>query len=283
MILSPNDVDQVRQKALDQDLAGLASLQWQGMTLGALFELACCWWEWTRTGDAKALDLAQRWADQRPELRRAWHLLSQRQAPRVSQEDLYGAPAFEFWPAPREDEISDQGWLLFQGRFKRSLQQRGFGTKMALALSKAMGDMADNVVQHSAKTTASSAPGIVGYHVGARSMTYAVADVGRGVLDSLRENPKWSGLQNSKIALREAICNFATRRADRKVGNGFQDVHKSLVDLNGDLRFRSGDGVLTMKGASERREGVGEFTAPLCGFQLCVTCSLEDNAEELFL
>ena len=173
----------------------------------------------------------------------------------------------------RSDWASDRS-ALFQSRFRRSLEIHSFGKKLSLALSKAMQEMADNVVQHSGPDEEHPALGLVGYHVGKNWMTYAVADIGRGVLASLQTNPTWASLPGSGEALRESVCHYASRRADAPHGTGFSEVQKSLADLNGTLRFRSGNACLSLVGRQDARRATISSNPYLVGFQLAVTCSL---------
>lgn len=142
-----------------------------------------------------------------------------------------------------------------------------------------MQEMADNVVQHSGPDEEHPGAGLVGYHVEESWMTYAVADVGQGVLSSLETNPKWSVLSHSRDALRAAIYQRASRRIESPGGDGFSQVQKSLADLNGALRFRSGDACLTLVGRRCVRQATLSSNPYLAGFQLAVTCCLAmDNS-----
>ena len=59
--------------------------------------------------------------------------------------------------------------------------------------------------RHSAPTGSAPAAGLVAYHVIHDQMNYLVADLGRGALQSLHENPKWKRLQNEGDALVAAV------------------------------------------------------------------------------
>jgi len=113
-------------------------------------------------------------------------------------------------------------------------------------------------------------------------MTYAVADVGRGVLDSLRENPQWRSLVNHSGALRAIIHEGATRRLSSYAdeGEGFKTLLSSLAHLNGQLRFRSGDGLVTIDGQSQPHKEIERFVAFRLGVQVSVTCSLDSHTCE---
>jgi hypothetical protein len=132
--------------------------------------------------------------------------------------------------------------------------------------------MADNVIQHSGTDAEHPARGVAGYHVEPQQFSFAVGDVGRGVLASLQENPDWAALRDSPSALRAAVSEQATRRPDKQFGDGFRKLYEWLADFHGILRFRSGDGVFRVVGLGDSRKGTGGFTAPLAGLQVTVTC-----------
>ncbi|MFN7141855.1 MAG: hypothetical protein ACK4UN_21250, partial [Limisphaerales bacterium] len=72
----------------------------------------------------------------------------------------------------------------YESRFVKAAKEHGFGAK-ADALAGALFEMSDNVVQHGAEGGALPPKGVIGYHVEEGRLTFAVADVGRGVLASL--------------------------------------------------------------------------------------------------
>ena len=57
-------------------------------------------------------------------------------------------------------------------------------------------------------------------------------------------------------------------------GTGFSQVLKSIASLRGHLRFRSGDGVLTLEDSNGELRAARSFVGPMRGLQLCVTCNL---------
>jgi hypothetical protein len=112
------------------------------------------------------------------------------------------------------------------------------------------------------------------YSVGRRTMTFAVADLGRGVLASLRTNPAWAALTSSREALVRAIRDRASRRTSVPKGGGFDQVHRALADLNGVLRFRSGDAALILDGRGRDRQITASDSPAMAGFQISVTCAI---------
>lgn len=282
MILTASDVDEVRELARQDSMVELRALNIEGTSLAAALELACCWWMWRETAEEAAV-VIEGWATKIPWLQNACIALSRSGFDPVPYEALYAAPEWEMCASPLPDQVEENDWALFLERFARSLQKQGFGRSLSLSLSKAFAEMSDNIIRHSGESRDAPANGVIAYHVEDRRMTFAVADVGRGVLSSLSANPKWSGLKTSTEALQAAVWSAATSDPNEEQGDGFLQVRRSLADLNGLLRFRSGDGVLSMNGRGEQREGLVGFIPPLLGFQLAVSCSLEDHHSAEFL
>lgn len=277
MILTASDIDEVRELVRQDSIAELQALYVDGVTLSAALELACCWWMWRAMGD-EAFLVVEKWAARIPWLHSACRALSQRGLQIVPYEALYAAPEWEMCASPLPDQVIENDWPLFLDRFARSLQTRGFGRSLSLSLSKALSEMSDNVIRHSGEGQGTPANGVIAYHVENRHMTFAVADVGQGVLSSLSANPKWHHLRTSTEALQAAVWKAATSNPIEEQGDGFMQVHRSLADLNGMLRFRSGDGVLSVNGQGESRQGSIGFVPPLSGFQLSISCALEDQS-----
>ncbi|HYI01901.1 hypothetical protein [Hyalangium sp.] len=280
MLLNAATIDEVRAYLVQGRAAAIEGVRPSGITLDAALELACAATQWEASSNAIGTALFKKWSGTSSVLPEAASLLSgEVQAP--STPEMFAAPQFELFLLRRRADILETPWDLYRQRFGRSLKSQGFSSTLAHALSKALDEMADNVIQHSGSDESKPATGLIGYHVNERWMQFAVVDLGRGLLNSLRTNPKWSTLSDSKSALQEAIQNYATRRKSEKEGGGFKQVHKALADLNGHLRFRSGDAVLTLDGRGKERAARIMSSPVLPGFQLSVTCSLDQAGPDL--
>lgn len=200
-----------------------------------------------------------------------------------SASTMHEAPTVELSQIRERSDVAAEHWDLFLARFKRSLVNAGFSTTHALALSKAFGEMADNVAQHSGPDEDHPANAIVGFHVSPGWMCFSVADTGQGVLRSLQANPKWTGLSTSQDALKAAVMERATRRTHETQGHGFLQVHKSIATLNGYLRFRSGDGLLALDGRRGALDARFAVSPILNGFQVAVTCARGGDLAERVL
>jgi hypothetical protein len=102
--------------------------------------------------------------------------------------------------------------------------------------------------------------------------------VGQGVLKSLRTNPLHSGLTTSQEALLAVVRDHATRRPNYAEGSGIKQVFASLATLQGTLRFRSVDTVLTVNGDFYRLPIVTARSPHLCGLQISVTCGPHEGS-----
>lgn len=122
---------------------------------------------------------------------------------------------------------------------------RGLNRSLVDGLIGALIELQDNVYQHS------EAPetGLVAYAVGPGTFEFVVADAGIGVLASLIKNPEFAGLRDSGEALKVAASDGASRY-DRSTGHGFGigQLFKALARDAGELRFRSGDHVMPIRG-----------------------------------
>jgi len=273
MVLTLEMVDDIRELWLQGQL-GKNVEHFHDITLGAAFELACCYCDIIKDKNPVPNIISQ-WMRRWPMFARACHCLENYGFENVSHSTLWSAPSWEICSAPVNGEVYGNGWELFQQRFSRSLQNNAFSRSLALALAGALAEMSDNISEHSAPQDSVSAHGIVGFHVSPYRATFSVADLGQGVLSSLRKNPKWLYLDNSADALLEAVWNGASARIQEQQGDGFAEVHKAVSQLNGSMRYRSGGSILSVQGNLSERNINRSFGTNLAGFQLTVLCCLD--------
>jgi hypothetical protein len=253
--------------------------QFQAISLGATVELAC--FHVSQGSSAEELGAASMLSHRLVPLRRCLKAFRSKKPGPVTQP--FVPLRYEFFPVTVE-QVRGNDFYLFQERFKGAMRQKGFGSRFSSAICGAFFEMVDNVIQHSAVAGVPPASAIAGYHVANEQTTFAVGDTGRGVLESLAENPKWKNLCDSNEALLAIMRHHASRRPGMGDGEGFKQLLKTLADSNGWLRFRSMDAVCQIKGNRDGRDafhGPSEF---LRGFQITVTCSrheLEDGREEI--
>lgn len=140
-------------------------------------------------------------------------------------------------------ETSDPVWEQWLLHAENTAKNRGFPAGLVSSLVGALGEMQDNVYEHSG----AAQTGLVAYAVTDRTFEFVVADRGMGVLETLRQNPDYAQLPDAGAALTEAIRPGVSRfPASSGRGQGFIQLCKSMVTDRVELRFRSGDHALTL-------------------------------------
>ena len=163
-------------------------------------------------------------------------------------------------------------WTSFKLEAHKAALAAGFPSQAVGRLMGAMGEIADNVLEHSE----SASTGFVVFAGGPRSFEFAVADDGIGALASLRSNPEYAYLADEGDALQCALTDGESRfgKAAQR-GTGFSTLFKSLVNMNATLRFRSGDHALGMQGKSPTLVNAHVARKPRAsGFMVSVRCAI---------
>jgi len=267
-LLRPIDVDALRRAHTVPAVAGKPSI-----TLAGAVELACTIAA-SDTDRSMLAEAAARWFGELTLWRHmtSW-LIDGSRPPRPS--DSTSAPLAELWAIDSEEDVAGTEWALFQDRFRRTATQHGFSSSLGAALSRALAEMADNIYQHS-----NDARGFAVFHFAEKRVSWCVADVGQGVLSSLRESERWVHLKDAREALSAIWTHGATSRPGAQSGDGFRQVERSLAALSGHLRVRSGDAVLELAGASSGVLTPTLRTNPLLrGLQIGATCGLSESGE----
>lgn len=149
------------------------------------------------------------------------------------------------FPLPMENpvEVGNPVWEQWVLHAENAAKNKGFPVGLVASLAGAMGELQDNVYQHSG----AAHTGLVAYAVTDKSFEFVVADRGMGVLETLRQNPDYAYLSDAGAALTEAIRPGVSRfPASSGRGLGFIQLCKSMVTDRVELRFRSGDHALTL-------------------------------------
>lgn len=148
----------------------------------------------------------------------------------------------------------------------------GLAKGLVGGLMGALGELQDNVFEHSGRPET----GVIAYAAGDGAFEFVVADAGRGVLASLRENPEFAGLHESGAALRVAVSDGASRHA-RSTGHGYGigQLFRALAHNAAELRFRSGDHALRLWGDAPSLTGQVELAqkAWLDGLIITMRCA----------
>ncbi len=272
LVLRPIDIDHFLLSASDGDLDRFAGKVPAACTLEAACLFACADLHWQKQQTALGISFATECASASPALFAMKRFFER--GTNVAPAEIFSAPQLDFWIVRSRDNLSSLAWDQFADRFRRSLVQRQFSSTLASALSKAMAELADNVVEHSA-AAGDRCRGLVAFHVEDHWLSLVVADVGRGVLATLRENPAHTSLKLSSEALEAAVMRGATSRRDGSLGTGFSTARKAIASLNGRLRFRSGDSALTLDGSNGVLDVRSATVPPLVGLQSCLRIALK--------
>lgn len=140
---------------------------------------------------------------------------------------------------------AEDQWEQWALHAQNAAAARGLDRSLVDGLIGALIELQDNVYQHSEAPTS----GIVAYAVAPGAFEFVVADAGVGVLASLTKNPEFAELRDSGEALKVAASDGASR-FDRSTGHGFGigQLFKALARDAGELRFRSGDHAMQIRG-----------------------------------
>lgn len=168
---------------------------------------------------------------------------------------------------------SDQKrWTSFQIASHKAALAAGFPSKTASQLIGALGEIHDNVLEHSE----AAATGVVTFSSRRDLFEFAVADQGVGILASLKTNPEHAGVRDHGEALQHALTDGVSRfgRSSNR-GTGFSQLFKGLATLNGSLRFRSGNHALSIEGKNPSLVNALTAMKPsVPGFLVCVACRI---------
>src|SRR5581483_2382217 len=184
--------------------------------------------------------------------------------------------AYEFYVLEgTSSPTTEQCWGEFLVRFRQSAKSVGFDPQQAIGIAAALGEMADNATIH-----AHAPVGVlVGYQVVNGAAVCCVADVGIGVLASLKTNATYQNLRNHREAVRMALQKGVSCLGPGG-GNGFHKVFKALAAMSGTLRFRSGEGCVMMDGTGlEADKGEETYVLFRPGFQVTICCRTSKRPE----
>lgn len=173
---------------------------------------------------------------------------------------------------PDGDGLERLVWDQWAKHAENAAVTGGLVRDRAAGLMGALGELLDNVFEHSGRPES----GVVAYAASEGAFEFVVADSGRGVLASLRENPEFAGLADSGTALRVAVSDGASRYAGSTGhGYGIGQLFRALAHDAAELRFRSGDHALRLWGDAPSLTGQVELAqkAWLNGLAVSVRCS----------
>jgi hypothetical protein len=113
----------------------------------------------------------------------------------------------------------------------------------------ALGELESNILEHSND----AATGLLAFRAASGIFEFVVADRGIGVLASLQSSAEFSSCEDHGKALQMTLTEGTSRfGAEANRGYGFRPLFIGLMNLQGYLRFRSGDHALILDGRSPR-------------------------------
>lgn len=136
----------------------------------------------------------------------------------------------------------------------------------------AMKELENNIHEHSDAVET----GLLAFRAARGTFEFVAADLGIGVLSSLRRCADYSALSDHGEALRTALDDGTSRFGSASTrGHGFRPIFVGLMNLRGTLRFRSGDHGLIMDGTSPVLATAQLAQKPsIKGFFASIQCSL---------
>ena len=162
--------------------------------------------------------------------------------------------------------------LAFLRDVEMTLRERmtaaGFTPMTAKALTGALTEIITNVWLHAQTIT----PALVAYQLERERVYLAVADLGIGVLQSLRSNSEHQALTTSMAALKKAMLVGVSRFPEQGRGYGFDTVLRAIADQWGVVRLRSGEAVLEFHGTKDVRRSQASYGTNLGGLQVAFSC-----------
>lgn len=176
-----------------------------------------------------------------------------------------------FIRATRRDLDGDSRLTGFLMKTKRAGQDvSGLPAAVSGQLVAAMEELENNIQEHA------DAPetGILAYRTEPGAFEFVAADRGVGILPSLRRCAAYASLPDEGKALEAALTDGVSRHGpNSNHGHGFRPIFTGLMNLHGELRFRSGDHAITMDGVSPTL-ATSRITqkAPIDGFFASVRC-----------
>lgn len=169
----------------------------------------------------------------------------------------------------------DTSWISFGVAIQQAATYVGFPRKIAAQLTGAIGEMQDNIYEHSR----SPQSGVVAFRARRGCLEFVVGDSGVGVLRSITSCPDFKGVNNHGEALQLTLSDGVSRygRTSGR-GLGFRTLFTGLANLGGTLRFRSGDYALTINGQSPSIVTAKLGKKPwLQGFFVSVACRVQSG------
>jgi len=180
-----------------------------------------------------------------------------------------------FFRAGRTLSSSDTVWTGFGLAIQQGAVASSIPKKIASQLTAAVWELYSNLYEHSG----ASETGLIVFRAGPNRFEFVVADKGIGVLKSLNSCAEYAALEDHGEALRLTLTDGISRHGTgASRGYGFRPLFIGLANLNGSLRFRSGNHALVIDGQnpSLMTARIAE-KVPITGFLVSVVCELDNR------
>jgi len=166
-------------------------------------------------------------------------------------------------------------WLReIESTLRGHMTDMGFTPKTAKALTGATSEILNNVWQHAH----TPGPSLLAYHREPTRINIGVADIGIGVLQSLRMNPTYASFTTSMAALKKAMAVGVSSVQEEGRGYGFDTVLRAVADQWGAVRLRTGQAILEFRGTTDVRAATTGYGVELPGLQVVFTCPTTPGA-----
>jgi len=164
----------------------------------------------------------------------------------------------------------------FLMRIKRAAYDvSGLPGSIPAQMAAAILELEGNIQEHSGAPST----GILAFSAATNVFEFVVADLGIGLLGSLKISPAYSRLDDHGRALELALTDGTSRYNDPLRGHGFRPIFQGLANLHGYLRFRTGDGAIVMDGTAPTLATAQVSQKPhLNGFFASVRCENKLNS-----
>lgn len=175
--------------------------------------------------------------------------------------------------------MDEHAWAAFGMEAQRGALATGFDRRTAQELIGAFCELFDNVYEHSGYPNT----GLAAFRCTGKTFEMCCVDQGVGVLESLRQCPKYAGLADHGEALQLALSDGVSRFGETSGrGYGFRALFVGLANHWGYLRFRSGDQALTIDGRSPSTATAKVSQKPYSpGLVVSVSCSRSQPLQRL--
>jgi hypothetical protein len=189
-----------------------------------------------------------------------------------SQQRLWTCPATKrigfIRTTNSEDDASNS--YNFGTAAQRAAAEAGFSKLVASQLVAAILEMVDNIYLHSTLPES----GLAAFDARPGYFEFAVLDRGIGILRSLQQSAEYARLSDHGDALQMALTDGCSRFGpNTNHGHGFRPLFIGLSNLNGALRFRTGDHALTIDGRDPISIPWTKMAKPnISGFLAFVSC-----------